>query len=121
MLHVHKKSVTVKEGNGHLEGTSGGGVANRGNTVPSGGRRRGSIGEENNDESDAETGLWHQRCRPWACTMEMFSMLKHSMGSDDVNPITKYFSIGKQTGSAGVEMVWKIYEAVRTEDKKVGI
>ncbi|XP_012938945.1 SCY1-like protein 2, partial [Aplysia californica] len=49
--------------------------------------------------------------------MDMFSMLKHSMGSD-VNPITKHFTIGKQTGSAGVEMIWKIYDAVRIEDKK---
>ncbi|CAG5114716.1 unnamed protein product, partial [Candidula unifasciata] len=118
MLHVHQQSLKVKEGNGYLEGTCGAGVAHRGLSVTNRGRRGGSRSEEDNDDSEAETGLWHQRCRPWACTMEMFSMLKHSMGADDVNPITKYFTIGKQTASAGVEMVWKIYEAVRTDDKK---
>ncbi|KAK3783171.1 hypothetical protein RRG08_046965 [Elysia crispata] len=51
--------------------------------------------------------------------MDMFTLLKNSMGADDVNPILKHFSLGKQTGSAGVEMTWKIYEAVRLEDKKV--
>jgi SCY1-like protein 2 len=51
--------------------------------------------------------------------MEMFSMLKHSIIPDNINPINDYFDIGRQTGSAGPEMVWKIFEAVRKEDKKV--
>ena len=53
--------------------------------------------------------------------MEMFSMLKHTIISDNVNPINSYFELGRQTGSAGPEMVWKVYEAVRKEDKKVSI
>ncbi|XP_076462131.1 SCY1-like protein 2 [Babylonia areolata] len=50
--------------------------------------------------------------------MEMFSMLKHSIISDNINPINTHFDLGRQTGSAGPEMVWKIFEAVRKEDKK---
>lgn len=46
-------------------------------------------------------------------------MLKLSVNSDNVNPITKHFDIGKQVGSAGPEMVWKIFDAVRLEDKRV--
>ncbi|KAL8598483.1 hypothetical protein ACOMHN_051271 [Nucella lapillus] len=53
--------------------------------------------------------------------MEMFSMLKHSIISDNVNPINNHFDIGRQTGSAGPEMVWKIFEAVRKEDKKAKV
>ena len=47
-------------------------------------------------------------------------MLKHTIIPDNVNPITGYFELGRQTGSAGPEMVWKVFEAVRKEDKKVG-
>ena len=57
--------------------------------------------------------------RACSCTMEVFSMLKHTIISDNVNPINGHFELGRQTGSAGPEMVWKIYEAVRKEDKKV--
>ncbi|RWS30665.1 SCY1-like protein 2 [Leptotrombidium deliense] len=34
------------------------------------------------------------------------------------NPITDYFEIGKQIGSAGPELAWKVYEAVRRSDDK---
>ncbi|RUS84700.1 hypothetical protein EGW08_007528, partial [Elysia chlorotica] len=76
--------------------------------------------EEDEDEYEGEEeGSPPRRgCRPWVCAMDMFTLLKNSMGADDVNPILKHFSLGKQTGSAGVEMTWKIYEAVRLEDKK---
>ncbi|KAL8578145.1 hypothetical protein ACOMHN_051700 [Nucella lapillus] len=50
--------------------------------------------------------------------MEVFSMLKHTIIADNVNPINDYFELGRQTGSAGPEMVWKVFEAVRKEDKK---
>ncbi|XP_060082197.1 SCY1-like protein 2 [Ylistrum balloti] len=50
--------------------------------------------------------------------MDVFSMIKQTITSDDSNPITKYFEIGRQVGSYGPEMVWKIYDAVRKEDKK---
>ncbi|XP_025110543.1 SCY1-like protein 2 isoform X2 [Pomacea canaliculata] len=59
-----------------------------------------------------------RRCRPWTCTMDVLSMLKHTIISNDVNPITNYFDLGRQTGSAGPELAWKIFEAVRKEDKK---
>jgi len=52
--------------------------------------------------------------------MEMFSMIKHSLVSDGINPIVKHFTIVKQVASAGPEMVWKIYEARRIKDDKVG-
>lgn len=51
--------------------------------------------------------------------MDVLSMLKHTIIADDVNPINSYYELGRQTGSAGPEMVWKIYEAVRKEDKRV--
>lgn len=119
MINAQAKSLKVKEGNGHLEGARGGGVGARSSAASRGCSRRGRQAEDEEEGSDPEAEPWRQRCRPWACTMEMFSMLKHSVGSEDVNPITKHYIVGKQTGSAGVEMVWKIYEAVRTEDKKV--
>ncbi|XP_041357595.1 SCY1-like protein 2 [Gigantopelta aegis] len=50
--------------------------------------------------------------------MDVLSMLKHSIISDDTNPIMRDFEIGRQIGSAGPEMVWKIFEAVRQDDKK---
>ncbi|CAH8861004.1 unnamed protein product [Trichobilharzia szidati] len=35
------------------------------------------------------------------------------------NPITKYFSIEKQVASCGPELIWKVYDAIRRQDKKV--
>ncbi|GFO05048.1 scy1-like protein 2 isoform x7 [Plakobranchus ocellatus] len=77
--------------------------------------------EDYEEEEEEEEGHSPPRggCRPWVCAMDMFTLLKNSMGADDVNPILKHFTLGRQTGSAGVEMTWKIYEAVRNEDKKV--
>ena len=51
--------------------------------------------------------------------MDMFSMIKHSLVLDGINPILKHFTIVKQVASAGPEMVWKIYEARRIKDEKV--
>nr|XP_046909925.1 SCY1-like protein 2 isoform X2 [Dermatophagoides farinae] len=36
----------------------------------------------------------------------------------DVNPISQYYECGKQIGSAGPELVWKIFDAVRKTDMK---
>jgi hypothetical protein len=52
-------------------------------------------------------------------TMDVFSMIKHSIISDEVNPITRYFDIRQHVSSCGPEMVWKIFDAVRLEDNKV--
>ena len=56
----------------------------------------------------------------------MFAKLKSNSGSPtssnsllDLNPISQYFEIGKQIGSAGPELVWKIFEAVKKSDRKV--
>jgi len=51
--------------------------------------------------------------------MDMFAMIKNSIGGDEVNPITKYFDIGQHVASCGPEMVWKIHDAVRLDDNKV--
>lgn len=51
--------------------------------------------------------------------MDVISLIKHSLITDNSNPITKHFQLGKQTGSGGPEMVWKIYDAVRIKDKAV--
>lgn len=52
--------------------------------------------------------------------MDVLSMIKHSLVADDVNPITKYFRLEKQVASAGPELVWKIYDAIRIADGKAG-
>ena len=54
-------------------------------------------------------------------TMEVFSLIKHSLVADGTNPITKHFRIGRQVGSAGSEMVWKIYDATRVSDSAVSV
>jgi len=47
-------------------------------------------------------------------------MIKQGLVSADcVNPISEYFSVGRRVGSAGPDMVWKIYNAIRISDKKV--
>ncbi|XP_073976277.1 SCY1-like protein bma isoform X3 [Rhodnius prolixus] len=56
----------------------------------------------------------------------MFSNFKSRVGGGgtapqnilDHNPITQYFEIGKQTASAGPELVWRIYDAYRKSDGK---
>jgi hypothetical protein len=52
--------------------------------------------------------------------MDVFSIIRNSLVSDGVNPIGQYYRLVKQVGAAGQEMVWKIYEAVRIKDGKVG-
>ena len=56
----------------------------------------------------------------------MFSKLKGSTAQSgsytnplELNPIAQYFEIGKQVASAGPELAWKIFDAVRKSDKKV--
>ncbi len=46
-------------------------------------------------------------------------MIKHSIVADGTNPITKHYKLGKQIGSAGPEMIWKIYQAIRISDNHV--
>ena len=53
--------------------------------------------------------------------MDVLSMIKHSLVADGVNPITKHFRLTRQAASAGPEMVWKIYDAVRISDGKVSV
>lgn len=52
----------------------------------------------------------------------MFSKFKSGGAAQsplDTNPIGQFFEIGKQTASAGPELVWKIYDAYRKSDGKV--
>ncbi|XP_067126202.1 SCY1-like protein 2 isoform X1 [Centruroides vittatus] len=49
----------------------------------------------------------------------MFSKLKPSTPTPlESNPIAQYYDVGRQIASAGPELVWKIYEAVRKSDRK---
>ncbi|XP_067120668.1 SCY1-like protein 2 isoform X3 [Centruroides vittatus] len=49
----------------------------------------------------------------------MFSKFKPSPPTPlEANPITQYYEIGRQIASAGPELVWKVYEAVRKSDKR---
>lgn len=50
---------------------------------------------------------------------EVLSMIKHTLVPDDKNPIMEYFDLSRQVGSAGPELVWKIYDANRKTDKQV--
>lgn len=50
----------------------------------------------------------------------MLSMLRSTLVADGANPITNYYQLGKHVGSAGPEMAWKIYDAIRIVDKQVG-
>lgn len=59
------------------------------------------------------------KCATPFCRMDMFSIIKQSIYAEDTNPITRYFQIGRQVGSCGPEMIWKIYEAIRVSDQKV--
>ena len=38
----------------------------------------------------------------------------------ECNPISQYFEIDKLVASAGPELAWKIYSAIRRDDRKVG-
>ena len=51
----------------------------------------------------------------------MLSLIKHTLVADGTNPICKHFKLGRQLGSAGPEMVWRIYEATRMSDGYVSI
>ena len=59
------------------------------------------------------------RCSSLNRSMDVFSMIKHSIISDEANPITKYFDIRQHVGSCGPDMIWKIHHAYRIEDNKV--
>ena len=59
------------------------------------------------------------RCSSLTRSMDVFSMIKHSIISDEANPITKYFDIRQHVGSCGPDMIWKIHHAYRIEDNKV--
>lgn len=47
-------------------------------------------------------------------------MLKHHIVADDANPITQHFYLVRQIATAGQQHVWKIYDAKRIKDGKVG-
>jgi SCY1-like protein 2 len=54
----------------------------------------------------------------------MFSKFKHGPTGQNVldnNPILQHFEIGKQTASAGPELVWRIHDAYRKSDGKVSV
>ena len=46
-------------------------------------------------------------------------MFKNTLTPEVANPVNKLYRIGKLTGSAGPEMVWRIYEGTRIDDNKV--
>ena len=55
-------------------------------------------------------------------TTTMFSKFKSGGGAQsplETNPIGQFFEIGKQTASAGPELVWRIHDAYRKSDGKV--
>lgn len=75
--------------------------------------------EENIREDEKRSLCCKIKCATPFCRMDMFSIIKQSIYAEDTNPITRYFQIGRQVGSCGPEMIWKIYEAIRISDQKV--
>ncbi|ELU03319.1 hypothetical protein CAPTEDRAFT_214751 [Capitella teleta] len=51
--------------------------------------------------------------------MDVFSMIKHSLLAESSNPVLQHYQLGRQIGTAGPEMVWKIYEAQRLGDQRL--
>ena len=47
-------------------------------------------------------------------------MLKHHIVADGANPIAEHFHLIRQVATAGQQHVWKIYDARRIKDGKVG-
>ncbi|XP_071151113.1 SCY1-like protein 2 isoform X3 [Mytilus edulis] len=74
--------------------------------------------EENIREDEKRSLCCKIKCATPFCRMDMFSIIKQSIYAEDTNPITRYFQIGRQVGSCGPEMIWKIYEAIRISDQK---
>ncbi|XP_061180884.1 SCY1-like protein 2 isoform X2 [Saccostrea echinata] len=50
--------------------------------------------------------------------MEMFSLIKSSLASEDANPIHRLYRVGQQVGTGGQEMLWRIHEAESIEEEK---
>lgn len=50
--------------------------------------------------------------------MEVFSLIKSSLGSEDTNPIHRLYRVGQQVGVCGQENVWRIHEAESIEEEK---
>lgn len=55
----------------------------------------------------------------------MFSKFKSGTATPqnpiDSNPIVQHFEISKQTACAGPELIWKIHEGLRKNDRRVSI
>lgn len=51
--------------------------------------------------------------------MEVLSLIKSSLGSEDSNPIHRLYRVGQQVGVCGQENVWRIHEAESIEEEKV--
>lgn len=52
----------------------------------------------------------------------MFAKFKSGSGNQNLlgtNPLNQFFEIGRQTASAGPELVWRIHDAYRKSDGKV--
>ena len=53
--------------------------------------------------------------------MDVFAYIRHGLHTaDGINPIVQHFRLVKQVAGAGQEMIWKIFDAVRINDGKVG-
>ncbi|XP_048761135.2 SCY1-like protein 2 isoform X2 [Ostrea edulis] len=50
--------------------------------------------------------------------MDMLSLIKSSLASEDANPIHRLYRVGQQVGTCGQEMVWRIHEAESIEEEK---
>lgn len=55
----------------------------------------------------------------WSTIMEVFSLIKSSLGSEDTNPIHRLYRVGQQVGVCGQESVWRIHEAESIDEEKV--
>lgn len=71
-------------------------------------------------QEDGDSGGGYScSCKAGRFTMDVLSMIKHSLVTEGNNPITKHFRLRRHVGSCGPESVWKIYDATRIGDEQV--
>lgn len=49
------------------------------------------------------------------------SGVTNSASTKDINPIEKYFEVGKESSNVGTCLTWRVYDAYRKSDGKVNI
>ncbi|KAH9363288.1 hypothetical protein HPB48_006394 [Haemaphysalis longicornis] len=89
---------------------------------PKGGRRRSVIAELVNPGGGDKVRMRENRLRLrtiWDEASVAPGWKSRPTTPLEANPISQFYEIGRQTASAGPELIWKIYDAQRKSDKRV--